>query len=55
MLDSTVNRLTIVHILFVFVVLCIVLVCVYLCKCVLYFCNRVATQLQLTNIQGYSK
>ena len=37
-----------------FVVLCIVCFvsfCVlFLCKCVLYYCHRVATQLQLTNI-----
>jgi hypothetical protein len=34
------------------VVLCIVCVCVCVCvcKCVLYYCHRVATQLQLTNI-----
>jgi len=25
-------------------------VCVFVCKCVLYYCHRVATQLQLTNI-----
>jgi len=30
------------------IVLCIVCVCV--CKCVVYYCHRVATQLQLTNI-----
>jgi hypothetical protein len=31
----------------------IVFVCVlFVCKCVLYCCYRVATQLQLTNIQG---
>jgi len=34
------------------VVLCIVCVCVCVCvcKCVLYYCHRVPTQLQLTNI-----
>jgi hypothetical protein len=35
-----------------FCVFCfIVLFCVlFVCKCVLYYCHRVATQLQLTNI-----
>jgi hypothetical protein len=38
-----------------FVVLCIVCVdcvvlCIFLCKCVLYYCHQVSTQLQLTNI-----
>jgi len=32
------------------VVLCIVCVCVCVCKCVLYYCHRVAIQLQLTNM-----
>ena len=34
-----------------FVLLCVlcVCVCVCVCKCVLYYCRRVATQLQLTN------
>jgi len=33
------------------VVLCIVSFCaLFVCKCVLYYCHRVATQLQLTNI-----
>jgi len=32
----------------------IVLFCVlFVCKCVLYYCHRVATQLQLTNIHIY--
>ena len=41
---------------YVFFVLCrsaycvCVCVCVCVCKCVLYYCHRVATQLQLTNI-----
>ena len=35
------------------VVLCIVCVCV--CVCVLYYCHRVATQLQLTNIHKLMK
>ena len=39
-------------ILFHCVVLCIVCVCVCVCvcKCVLYYCHRVSTQLQSTNI-----
>jgi hypothetical protein len=37
------------YVLFVCVVLCIVF-----CKCVLYYCHRVATQLQLTNISNLS-
>ena len=32
-----------------FVFLCRSVYC-FLCKCVLYYCHRVATQLQLTNI-----
>jgi hypothetical protein len=28
---------------------CVVL-CIFVCKCVLYYCNRVSIQLQLTNI-----
>jgi len=24
--------------------------CIVLCKCVLYYCNRVSTQMQLTNL-----
>jgi hypothetical protein len=32
----------------------IVLFCVlFACKCVLYYCHRVATQLQLTNISSH--
>jgi len=34
----------------VFIVLFYVL---FVCKCVLYYCHRVATQLQLTNISYY--
>jgi len=30
-----------------------VCVCVCVCKCVLYYCHRVATQLQLTNVSSY--
>jgi len=38
-----------------FWVLCFMLsFCVlFVCKCVLYYCHRVATQLQLTNISYY--
>jgi hypothetical protein len=36
-------------------VLCfVVLFCVFVCKCVLYYCHRVSTHLQLTNI-SYQK
>jgi hypothetical protein len=48
------NIFVLFYVLF-FVVLCIVVgflsFCVlFVCKCVLYYCHRVATQLQLTNI-----
>jgi len=34
-----------------FCIVCFILFCVFfVCKCVLYYCHRVATQLQLTNI-----
>jgi hypothetical protein len=33
----------------IYCLFCIVL-CIFLCKCVLYYCHRVLTQLQLTNI-----
>jgi len=36
------------YVLFCFVSVSVLYVCV--CKCVLYYCHRVATQLQLTNI-----
>ena len=32
-----------------------VCVCVCVCKCVLYYCHRVATQLQLTDISCHIK
>ena len=36
-----------------FVSFCLSCVCVCVCKCVLYYCHRVATQLQLTNTSIY--
>jgi len=34
------------YVLFLFVLFCVL----FVCKCVLYYCHRMATQLQLTNI-----
>jgi hypothetical protein len=36
-------------------VLCRPVYCLRVCKCVLYYCHRVTTQLQLTNISYHSK
>ena len=38
------------YILFVFVLFCVL----FVCKCVLYYCHRVSTQLQLTNISYHT-
>jgi hypothetical protein len=48
---------TLIFIYVIFCVFCfIVLFCVlFVCKCVLYYCHRVATQLQLTNISYHIK
>jgi hypothetical protein len=37
------------NVLFDFVSFCVL----FVCKCVLYYCHRVATQLQLTNISDH--
>ena len=43
------------QILFVLCIACFVLFYVlFVCKCVLYYCHRVATQLQLTNISYHT-
>jgi len=52
--ERTRHTLFKIFVLFLFclfcAVLCIVWVCVCVCVCVLYYCHRVATQLQLTNV-----
>jgi hypothetical protein len=37
------------------VVLCIVCFVLFVCKCVVYYCHRLTTQLQLTNIYIYGR
>ena len=44
--------LIVMYVPFCFIVLFCVL---FVCKCVLYYCHRVATQLQLTNISYHKK
>ena len=41
--------IVLLYVLFVFVLFCVL----FVCKCVLYYCHRVTTQLQLTNISHH--
>jgi len=48
------SKLVVICVVLCFVCICVVLCVLFVCKCVLYYCHRVLTQLQLTDVSYYN-